>query len=126
MATSFTSFYSICMWVNKYRADDNHTCRDCHSTDGRWAISQGLEIRWQSLIISKTGYCSNLYSTLPCYFSLLLSLGRCAFDNIIPATTGAAKAVGKVFPSLKGKLTGMAFRVPVSNVSVVDLTCKLR
>lgn len=114
------------MWVNKYRADDNHTRRDCHSTDGRWAISQGLEIRWQSLIISKTGYCSNLYYTLPSYFSLMLSLGRCAFDNIIPATTGAAKAVGKVFPSLKGKLTGMAFRVPVSNVSVVDLTCKLR
>ena len=52
-------------------------------------------------------------------------LGRCSFDNIIPATTGAAKAVGKVIPALKGKLTGMAFRVPVSNVSVVDLTCKL-
>jgi glyceraldehyde 3-phosphate dehydrogenase len=51
--------------------------------------------------------------------------GRCAFDNIIPASTGAAKAVGVVIPSLKGRLTGMAFRVPVSNVSVVDLTCKL-
>jgi glyceraldehyde 3-phosphate dehydrogenase len=51
--------------------------------------------------------------------------GRCSFDNIIPSSTGAAKAVGKVIPSLKGKLTGMAFRVPVSNVSVVDLTCKL-
>ncbi|MGC4066255.1 MAG: type I glyceraldehyde-3-phosphate dehydrogenase [Polyangiaceae bacterium] len=51
--------------------------------------------------------------------------GRGILDNIIPATTGAAKAVTKVLPSLRGKLTGMSFRVPVSNVSVVDLTCEL-
>nr|PVC54674.1 glyceraldehyde-3-phosphate dehydrogenase [Theileria orientalis] len=51
--------------------------------------------------------------------------GRCAGVNIIPATTGAAKAVGKVIPELNGKLTGMAFRVPVADVSVVDLTVKL-
>lgn len=51
--------------------------------------------------------------------------GRSAGDNIIPSSTGAAKAVGKVIPSLNGKLTGMAFRVPVNNVSVVDLTCRL-
>lgn len=48
--------------------------------------------------------------------------GRSASANIIPSTTGAAKAVGKVIPELKGKLTGMAFRVPTINVSVVDLT----
>ena len=51
--------------------------------------------------------------------------GRAAFANIIPSSTGAAKAVGQVIPSLNGKLTGMSFRVPTTNVSVVDLTVKL-
>jgi glyceraldehyde 3-phosphate dehydrogenase len=51
-------------------------------------------------------------------------LGRSAMNNIIPTTTGAAVAVTKVIPSLKGKLTGMAFRVPTANVSVVDLTVR--
>jgi glyceraldehyde 3-phosphate dehydrogenase len=52
-------------------------------------------------------------------------LGRSALNNIIPSSTGAAIAVGKIIPSLNGKLTGMAFRVPTANVSVVDLTVKL-
>jgi len=51
--------------------------------------------------------------------------GRAAATNVIPSSTGAANAVGKVIPDLNGKLTGMAFRVPTVNVSVVDLTCRL-
>jgi len=52
--------------------------------------------------------------------------GRAASYNIIPSSTGAAKAVGKVIPSLNGKLTGMSFRVPTADVSVVDLTARLK
>merc|ERR1711874_168024 len=51
--------------------------------------------------------------------------GRCASQNIIPSSTGAAKAVSKCLPAVNGKLTGMAFRVPTPDVSVVDLTCRL-
>jgi glyceraldehyde 3-phosphate dehydrogenase len=51
--------------------------------------------------------------------------GRCASQNIIPSSTGAAKAVGKCYPKVNGKLTGMAFRVPTPDVSVVDLTCRI-
>ena len=52
--------------------------------------------------------------------------GRSVFNNIIPSTTGAAKAVGKVIPELNGKMTGMSFRVPCNDVSVVDLTAELK
>ena len=52
--------------------------------------------------------------------------GRAASYNIIPSSTGAAKAVGEVYPKVKGKLTGMSYRVPTLNVSVVDLTCRLK
>ena len=53
-------------------------------------------------------------------------VARASGSNIIPASTGAAKAVGKVIPELEGKLTGMAFRVPINNISVVDLTCRFK
>ena len=52
-------------------------------------------------------------------------LSRSCFENIIPSTTGAAKAVGKVIPELNGKLTGMSMRIPSADVSIVDLTCRL-
>ena len=52
--------------------------------------------------------------------------GRAAFANIIPSSTGAAKAVGKIIPELDGKLTGMAFRIPIIDVSVIDLTVNLK
>lgn len=52
--------------------------------------------------------------------------GRSVFNNIIPSSTGAAKAVGLVIPALKGKMTGMSYRIPASDVSVVDLTAKLK
>ena len=52
-------------------------------------------------------------------------LSRSCFENIIPSTTGAAKAVGQVLPELKGKLTGMSMRIPSADVSIVDLTCRL-
>ena len=52
-------------------------------------------------------------------------LSRSCFENIIPSATGAAKAVGKVIPELKGKLTGMSMRIPSADVSIVDLTCRL-
>ena len=52
-------------------------------------------------------------------------LSRSCFENIIPSTTGAAKAVGTVIPELKGKLTGMSMRIPSADVSIVDLTCRL-
>src|SRR6202040_2574410 len=54
-----------------------------------------------------------------------LRRSRAAAENIIPTTTGAARAVGKVLPKLKGKLDGMAMGVPVAVVSIVDLTCRL-
>ena len=52
--------------------------------------------------------------------------GRSVFNNIIPSTTGAAKACGLVIPEMQGKLTGMSFRVPSNDVSIVDLTVRLK
>ena len=64
-------------------------------------------------------------SNASCTTNCLAPLAYVILNNIIPTTTGAAKAVGRVIPSLKGKMTGMAFRVPTADVSVVDLTARL-
>lgn len=82
-----------------------------------WGIDEALMTTVHSATASE--------NTVDGYSKRDWRMGRAAFNNIIPTSTGAAKAVGKVVPELKGKLTGMAFRVPISNVSVVDLTVKL-
>ena len=64
--------------------------------------------------------------TVDSYSNKNWRLGRASSANIIPSTTGAAKAVGKVIPELKGKLTGMAYRIPTIDGSVVDLTVNLK
>ncbi|RVW66406.1 Glyceraldehyde-3-phosphate dehydrogenase, cytosolic [Vitis vinifera] len=86
----------------------------------RFGIVEGL----MTTVHSITGRSFRLLSLVP-IISRDWRGGRAASFNIIPSSTGAAKAVGKVLPSLNGKLTGMAFRVPTVDVSVVDLTVRL-
>lgn len=87
------------------------------------------------IINDKFGIAEGLMTTIHSYTATQLTVdgpskkdwrgGRAAAINMIPSTTGAAKAVGEVIPELKGKLTGMSLRVPTADVSVVDLTCRL-
>ena len=86
----------------------------------KWGIVEGLMTTCHSITSTQITYDG------PCKGGKDWRAGRAASGNIIPSTTGAAKAVGKVIPSLMGKLTGMSLRVPTLDVSVVDLTCKLR
>jgi len=83
-----------------------------------WGIEEGLMTTIHSITATQ--------KTVDAPSSKDWRSGRAGGTNIIPASTGAAKAVGSVIPQLKGKLTGMAFRVPTIDVSVVDLTCKLK
>ena len=88
------------------------------------------------VIHNKFGIEEGLMTTIHSYTATQLTVdgpskkdwrgGRAAAINMIPSTTGAAKAVGEVIPELKGKLTGMSLRVPTADVSVVDLTCRLK
>lgn len=88
------------------------------------------------IINDKFGIAEGLMTTIHSYTATQVTVdgpskkdwrgGRAAAINMIPSTTGAAKAVGEVIPELKGKLTGMSLRVPTADVSVVDLTCNLK
>jgi glyceraldehyde 3-phosphate dehydrogenase len=92
---------------------------------------------WTKVVHEKVGIVEGLMTTVHAMTATQLTVGgpsrggkdwrggRCASQNIIPLSIGAAKAVGKVLPSVNVKLTGMAFRVPTPDVSVVDLTCRL-
>ena len=83
----------------------------------KWGIVEGL--------MTPIHACTATQKTVDGFGKKDWRSGRAAFDNIIPASTGAAKAVGKVIPELNGKLTGMAMRVPTGDISVVDLTVRL-
>ena len=83
-----------------------------------WGIEEGLMTTVHAVTASE--------SSVDGFNKKNWRLGRTAFENIIPTSTGAAKAVGKVIPELFGKLTGTSLRVPVSDVSVVDFTVKLK
>merc|ERR1712109_70699 len=85
----------------------------------KWGIDQGLMTTIHAVTINQ------LTVDGPSKGGKDWRAGRAAGANIIPSSTGAAKAVGKVIPELNGKLTGMAFRVPTTDVSVVDLTVTL-
>jgi len=114
---------------NTYKADQHIVSNASCTTNCLAPIAKVLHERW--------GIAEGLMTTVHASTATQLVVdgpskggkdwraGRAASANIIPSTTGAAKAVGKVIKELKGKLTGMAFRVPTVNVSVVDLTARL-
>ncbi|MCI6646291.1 MAG: type I glyceraldehyde-3-phosphate dehydrogenase [Oscillospiraceae bacterium] len=83
----------------------------------KWGIVEGL--------MTTIHACTATQKTVDGFGKKDWRSGRAAFDNIIPASTGAAKAVGKVIPELNGKLTGTSMRIPTADVSLVDLTCRL-
>merc|ERR1711920_267105 len=121
--------HTIVMGVNQETYDPSMTCVSCASctTNGlapavkavhdAFGIKRGLMTTIHAMTASQP--------TVDSTSKKDWRGGRAASGNIIPSSTGAAKAVAKVVPEVKGKLTGMAFRVPTIDVSVVDLTCEL-
>merc|ERR1712018_436286 len=121
--------HTIVMGVNQETYDPSMTCVSCASctTNGlaptvkaihdKFGIKRGLMTTIHAMTASQP--------TVDSTSKKDWRGGRAASGNIIPSSTGAAKAVAKVIPAMKGKLTGMAFRVPTIDVSVVDLTCEL-
>jgi glyceraldehyde 3-phosphate dehydrogenase len=119
------------MGVNhtEYKSDQNIVSNASCTTNGlapvvkvihdNWGIAEGLMTTVHAMTINQ------MTVDGPSKGGKDWRAGRCASVNIIPSTTGAAKAVGKVIKELNGKITGMAFRVPTANVSVIDLTVKL-
>lgn len=115
---------------NEYKADQNVVSNASCTTNclapvakvinDNWGIDEGLMTTVHAVTINQ------LTVDGPSKGGKDWRAGRAAGANIIPSTTGAAKAVGKVIKELNGKLTGMAFRVPTTDVSVVDLTVKLQ
>merc|ERR1719405_170985 len=87
------------------------------TVNDKWSIKQGLMTTVHAATASQLTVDGSMKGDW--------RAGRAASANIIPSSTGAAKAVAKAYPIMKGKLTGMAFRVPTVDVSVVDLTCEL-
>jgi glyceraldehyde 3-phosphate dehydrogenase len=124
-----TPIYVVGVNHNKYTPDQQFVSNASCTTNclapvakvinDNWGIAEGLMTTVHAVTINQ------LTVDGPSKGGKDWRAGRAAGVNIIPSTTGAAKAVGKVIPELKGKLTGMAFRVPTVNVSVVDLTVKL-
>lgn len=115
---------------NEYKSDQHIVSNASCTTNGLapvakvlndcWGIEEGLMTTVHAMTINQ------LTVDGPAKGGKDWRAGRAASINIIPSTTGAAKAVGKVIKDLKGKITGMAFRVPTANVSVVDLTVRLK
>jgi glyceraldehyde 3-phosphate dehydrogenase len=124
-----TPLYVLGVNHNEYKKDvvfaSNASCTtNCLAPiakvlNDNWGIAEGLMTTVHSMTINQ------LTVDGPSKGGKDWRAGRAGSANIIPSTTGAAKAVGKVIPALKGKITGMAFRVPTINVSAVDLTVRL-
>ncbi|OJJ49479.1 hypothetical protein ASPZODRAFT_23711 [Penicilliopsis zonata CBS 506.65] len=111
---------------NDYRADDDHLVISCASCTTN-CVTPVLKVLQESFGITQ-GFLTTVHAAtrsqqvLDGYSKKSRRLGRSVFDNIIPTSTGAAKAIAAVLPELKGKVTGVSIRVPTPNVSMIDLT----